>query len=60
MVLLVLAVLSWRFGQPNFSFYLPWGDGLDVTAPLALAGTGILLLAISLLFFIFNLLAHGE
>lgn len=57
-VLLVLAALSWRFGQPNFSFYIPWGDGLDVTAPIALAGLGIVCLGIGLLYFIFDLLTQ--
>ena len=54
--LLILAALSWRFEQPKASFYIPWDQGLYVTAPLALAVLGVICLGIGLLYLIFDLL----
>ena len=55
LLLLILAGLSSWSGQPKFSYYVRWGQGLDVTVPLALAALGILCLGIGLLFFALDL-----
>ena len=54
--LLILAALSWRFEQPKGSFYIPWNQGMYVTAPLALGSLGVACVGIGLLYLIFDLL----